>query len=138
MKVIIKQELNRPPSIIFPVGNYTIENILEELEKESSIYVVTELISYDYSFWDAYEFDKELGAKINIEKAKEIQKNKWRDARKKIFEKLDIDFMLALEKGDIEQQKIIAQKKQELRDITKTILPDDLEEMKLILPNILN
>jgi hypothetical protein len=75
--------------------------------------------------------------KVNIDKAKEVQKNKWRDARKKRFETLDLQFMLALEKGNVEQQKIISNKKQQLRDVTNTSLSDNLEEIKITYPNIL-
>ena len=37
---------------------------------------------------------------INLDKAKEIQKNRWRTARKPILEKLDTQFMGAVETGD--------------------------------------
>jgi len=57
--------------------------------------------------------------KINIEKAKEIQKNKLREARKPLLEKLDVDFVKALETG--EDTIPIAIQKQALRDVTNIV-----------------
>lgn len=57
--------------------------------------------------------------KINVDKAKEIQKNMMRVVRKPLLEKLDVDFVKALEIGsDLEEIKI---KKQELRDVTNLV-----------------
>lgn len=138
MKTIIKKELNGFPSVTYPVGNLTVEECLELLTSDGLEYVIIDNVEYDSEFFpNAYEFDKEVGVKLNIEKAKEVQRNKWREARKKRFEKLDLDFMLSLETENIEMQKTIKQKKQELRDVTKTILSDDLEEIKVTWPNIL-
>jgi hypothetical protein len=57
--------------------------------------------------------------KINIDKAKEIQKNKLREARKPLLEKLDVDFVRALELGG-DTASIAAQKKA-LRDVTNIV-----------------
>jgi hypothetical protein len=57
--------------------------------------------------------------KINLDKAKEIQKDKMRMVRKPLLEKLDVDFVKALELGtDTEEIKI---KKQALRDVTNIV-----------------
>lgn len=58
--------------------------------------------------------------KINLDKAKEIHKQNIRRIRKKEFEDLDIQFMKAVELGDTEKQNEISQKKQILRDLTKS------------------
>lgn len=138
MKTIIKKELSGLPSVTYPVGNLSIEEGLELFTGDGLEYVIIDNVEYDSDFFpNAYEFDKEVGIKLNIDKAKEVQRNKWRDARKKRFEKLDLQFMLALEKGDTELQKIISTKKQELRDLPNTFLPDNLEEIKSTWPNIL-
>lgn len=137
MKILVKKILNDKISIIFPFKDFTIEETLEKIKTDGEEYTIVDNLCIDREFYDAYEFDKEYGVKLNLEKAKEVQRNKWRDARKKRFEKLDLQFMLALEKGDTELQKIISNKKQELRDITKTFLPDDLEEIKISWPNSL-
>jgi len=57
--------------------------------------------------------------KINIDKAKEIQKDKIRQVRKPILEKLDVDFVRALEVGD--DTASIAAQKQALRDVTNIV-----------------
>ena len=57
--------------------------------------------------------------KINIDKAKEIQKDKLRVARKPLLEKLDVDFVRALELGG--DTASIAAQKQALRDVTNIV-----------------
>jgi len=57
--------------------------------------------------------------KINIDKAKEIQKDKIREARKPLLEKLDVDFVRALEFGN--DTAPIATQKQALRDVTNLV-----------------
>jgi hypothetical protein len=57
--------------------------------------------------------------KINVDKAKEIQKDKMRAVRKPLLEKLDVDFVRALELGtDTEEIKT---QKQALRDVTNLV-----------------
>ena len=77
---------------------------------------------------------------INLDKAKEIQKNRWRTARKPILEKLDTEFMRAVENGDTAKQQQIVAKKQALRDVTTTDLSTITtpEQLKNVWPDILN
>lgn len=77
---------------------------------------------------------------INLDKAKEIQKNRWRTARKPILEKLDTQFMRAVETGDTSKQQQIATQKQSLRDVTTTDLSSVTtpEELKNVWPDILS
>jgi hypothetical protein len=77
---------------------------------------------------------------INLDKAKEIQKNRWRTARKPILEKLDTQFMRAVETGDTAKQQQIATQKQSLRDVTTTDLSSVTtpDQLKTIWPSILN
>lgn len=77
---------------------------------------------------------------INLDKAKEIQKNRWRTARKPILEKLDTQFMRAVETGDTAKQQQIATQKQSLRDVTTTDLSSvtNTEELKNVWPDILS
>lgn len=57
--------------------------------------------------------------KINVDKAKEIQKDVIRYKRESLFKNLDVDFQRALETGsDI---KDIVAKKQALRDVTDLV-----------------
>jgi hypothetical protein len=76
---------------------------------------------------------------INLDKAKEIHKNKLRTARNPILSKLDIEFQRALETGA--NTASIVEQKQELRDITKhpdLLSATDIEEIKAFWPEILN
>ena len=57
--------------------------------------------------------------KINLDKAKEIQKDKIRQVRKPLLEKLDVDFVRALELGG--DTASIAAQKQALRDATNIV-----------------
>jgi len=57
--------------------------------------------------------------KINLDKAKEIQKDKLRAARKPLLEKLDVDFVRALELGG--DTTPITTQKQALRDVTNIV-----------------
>ena len=77
---------------------------------------------------------------INLDKAKEIQKNRWRTARIPILEKLDTQFMRAVETGDTSKQQQIATQKQSLRDVTTTDLSSVTtpEELKNVWPDILS
>ena len=75
---------------------------------------------------------------IDINTAKAIWKDRFRQARKPILEKLDVEYMRALEAGDTQKQQEIATKKQALRDVTNTSLPDNLEDIKNTWPDVLN
>ena len=76
--------------------------------------------------------------KVNLDKAKEIWLNDYRIARTPLLAALDVDFMRAVEAEDLELKKEIASKKQALRDVTLTPLPDDLAGIKATWPDILN
>ena len=73
---------------------------------------------------------------VNINKAKEITKDKLREERKPLLEKLDVDFQRALETG-ADTSDIVA-KKQTLRDAPAQV--DNLttvEELKAVtLPDV--
>jgi hypothetical protein len=73
-----------------------------------------------------------------MEKAKDIWKNKLREARKPLFTELDLAFMKAIERNQDTTE--IAQKKQALRDVTDH--PDieaatTTEELKAVWPEVL-
>lgn len=79
---------------------------------------------------------------INVEKAKEIKKSRIREERNPLLAQLDVEFMKAVEMGDIQKQQEIALKKQELRDITKhesLLNASTVEELKALnLEKLLN
>ena len=70
---------------------------------------------------------------INLEKAREIHKNKIRIAREPEFAKLDTAFMRTVETGDTRKRAAITQQKKALRDATKNPAIEEatlLEEIK--------
>ena len=75
----------------------------------------------------------------NLEKAKEVQRNRWRQARQPLLQELDIKFLIASEQEDVGEINIIKEKKQILRDVTLTDLSsvNSLEELKEIWPECL-
>lgn len=73
---------------------------------------------------------------VNINKAKEITKDKLREERKPLLEKLDVEFQRALETG-ADTSAIVANK-QALRDATNQVdTMTTVEELKAVqLPTI--
>jgi hypothetical protein len=77
---------------------------------------------------------------INLNKAKDIHREHLRIERKPLLDSLDVQFMRAVETGDITLQQNIAQKKQLLRDATAS--PDidsaqTVDELKAVtLPTV--
>lgn len=69
--------------------------------------------------------------KINLDKAKEILKDRVRAERAPMLSSLDVEFMRAVEAGDTQKQQEIASKKQSLRDATKSVdLISSVDEIK--------
>ena len=100
-------------------------------------YKIVDSVDIDNDYFNAYEFDAETGAKVNIEKAKAIHLDKFRAARSPKLQKLDIDFIKAVEANDEAKKAEIIAAKQALRDVTLTVLPDDLAGIKATWPDIL-
>jgi hypothetical protein len=61
---------------------------------------------------------------FNLDKAKEIHKDKIRAVRNPLLEKKDVEYIRALEAGDTEKVQQVVAEKQALRDATKII--DDI------------
>ena len=62
---------------------------------------------------------------VNIPKAKELQKERFRQVRKPLLEALDIDYQRADEAGDTSKKTEGATKKQALRDVTNSTTLND-------------
>lgn len=131
--IIYPQEDNKL-AVIIPVGNY--QDAIKDVPEGVEYAVVDDLGSLDDDYFDAFEY-RNMGISCNIDKAKEIHLDKFRIARKPLLESLDIQYMKALESNDPVKAAEIAAKKQELRDVTKTPLPDTLPEIKEVWPSIL-
>lgn len=66
---------------------------------------------------------------INMDKAKDIWRDKIRADRKPMLKKLDLEFMRAVEAGDTAKQQEIASEKQRLRNTTAH---PDIESAKTV------
>ena len=117
----------------------TIEQIAEKDVPKGSDYAIIEAksIPSDLTFFPVWRYNQGQ-VEIDLDGARELWRNKWREARKSILESLDIDFIKAVELGDSVKQTEIAAKKQALRDVTKTpINGTSPEEIKAVWPTIL-
>jgi len=125
---------NGQVAVVIPCGdvNDSIKDVPAGVE-----YKIIESVDIDNDYFNAYEFNAESGAKVNIEKAKAIHLDKFRSARSPKLQKLDIDFMKAVEANDEAKKAEIVAAKQALRDVTLTALPDDLAGIKATWPDIL-
>ena len=136
MSFITYPQPNGQVAVIIPTGD--VYSAVKDVPKNVPYKIVGSL-NIDNDYFNAYEYDETDGAKVNLEKAKAIQKDKWRAARAPKLAKLDIDFMKAVEAGDSQKQSALAAQKQALRDVTNTPLDGTtLEEIKAVWPAILN
>jgi hypothetical protein len=75
---------------------------------------------------------------VDIQVAKKIKLDQFRQARKPLLEQLDVEFMRAVELSNAAKKKSIAAKKQQLRDVTSIELPNDVDELAKFWPDVLN
>lgn len=142
MKVIIaKNPKDGSVCVLTPSNNneddaqlLLLANQVFSLDYQRKIIENSLLFFVDEIFFDALEYET---LQINILKAKKIWLDYYRRARNPLLASLDVDFMRAVESNNTELQKQIATKKQTLRDVTKTDLPDTLEGIKSAWPEIL-
>jgi hypothetical protein len=121
------------------------ENKISELQEQSIDCFMIEMSAipqYIFDYQEAFLFnskDKTVeNLLINFEKAKQLVKDKWRIARGPLLEKLDVEYMKALEQGNTELQASIVNQKQQLRDITNLEMPNDFQVIIHTWPEILN
>lgn len=138
MSLITYPQENGQVAVVSLATGVTIEDAISSSIPANTPYKVVESLAIDDSYFNAYEFNAVTGAEVNIEKAKAIHLNKFREARKPKLEALDVQYMRALEVNDSAKAAEIALSKQALRDVTLTALPDTLPEIKAVWPDILN
>lgn len=119
-----------------PNCNKSLEELVDKVAPKDAIshaIVDESVFPQDKEYRGAWEFD---GKKVvhNLDKAKEIHKEKLRFMRNEKMSKLDVEYQRADEKGDQAEKKSIGSKKQKLRDITKN--PEisaarSIEELKM-------
>jgi hypothetical protein len=135
MPFIIYPQSDNKLAVIIPTGDY--KDAIKDVPEGVEYAVVDDLASLDNEYFDAFEYQN-MGISCNIDKAKAIHLDKFRAARKPLLESLDVQYMKTLEANDSVKAAEIAAKKQDLRDVTKTTLPDTLPEIKNTWPAILN
>jgi hypothetical protein len=138
MSFIIYPQQDNKLAVIIPADpSLSIEEIAAKDVPAGVAYKIVDSLDIENDYFNAYEFHEEDGAEVNIDKAKAIHLDKWREARAPKLASLDIAYSRADETGDISQKAEIASQKQALRDVTKTPLPNTLPEIKATWPDIL-
>jgi hypothetical protein len=86
------------------------------------------VLQNDLEFFDAWDIDTQANKiTVNMPKARNIWRSQLRIHRSKEFNKLDVEFMKAIEDGNSYVQTVIAQKKKKLRNITAHPVIDQSE-----------
>lgn len=139
MSFITYPQSNGRVAVVVPVDeSLTVEQVALKDVPAGLPYKIVASLDIDSDYFNAYEFDQSLGAVVNIDKAKAIHLNKFREARIPLLANLDVAYMKALEVEDHSAAAAIAIKKQELRNVTKITLPDNLADLTATWPAILN
>ncbi len=143
MKIIYETE--NGISIIHPTGELSIEEVFNkdvpEKYKHTAQIVEDEFIPTDRTFRNAWEFAgvdlvNKTAVRINIDKAKEIHKERLRAERKPLLEAQDVLFMMSLEMNDDKKKSEVLTEKQRLRDITKLVDKcETIDEIKSVTIN---
>lgn len=119
MNVIIYTNESGGVSVCTPTGELDIEAVKTKDTPEHSIIVdASTLPNADNDFFDAWELNGET-VTVNLDKAKNITKNRLRAERAPLLAAQDVLFQRALETG-ADTSAIVAEK-QRLRDITKLV-----------------
>ena len=120
-KRIIYTQANGQVAVIVPApkSGLTIEEIaLKDVPKGTEYEIVDAAELPERTFRNAWRKNgKAVG--IDMSEARDIHRNTLRELRNPLLEKLDVDFMQAIEANDKEAQAVIANEKQALRDVTK-------------------
>ena len=98
--------------------------------------VEPDVVPKDRAFRNAWKLENK-SITVDIPKAKEIWKNKMREARAPKLLSLDTEYMRADEKGDAVKKADVAAKKQLLRDITThpdLLAAQTADEIKAVWP----
>lgn len=135
MPFIIYPQQDNKLAVIIPTG--AVEDCIKDVPEGAPYAIVDSLEGVDNDYFDGFVYaDGEAVA--DIARCKSIHLDKFRAARVPKLQKLDVDYMKAIETEDSVKAAQIAVQKQELRDVTKTPLPDTLPEIKEVWPDILN
>lgn len=134
MKVIIYKNDNDGMSVVYPVyqpewdqekqdkflsliQNKDVPKMTDGSTRASWLIEIEETSKLRY-LRGAWKVDDSGQIFFDRNKGEELKKEQFRNLRKPLLEKLDVQFMRALEVGDTSTIQIVTQKKSELRDIT--------------------
>jgi hypothetical protein len=138
-KVIIYNQENGIMAVCVPALNsgLTVEQIAEkDCPEGAKIIDRTDLDSLDNAFRNAWSCDADMNPTIDMEKARNVWRDKIRIARKPKLEELDIEYMRKQEAG--EDTSAIVTKKNKLRDFpakAEIESASTVEELKAIWDN---
>jgi hypothetical protein len=134
MNIIIYQDQDGV-AVIHPAEGTTVEQMVAAVPVGAPYAAMQhEDLPEDRYFREAWTLG-ETGLVVDIEKAKDIQRDHWRRLRAPKLAALDEAFMRALEEGQSTAEIVAA--KNALRDVTETELSGSLEEIKANIPTIL-
>lgn len=137
MKQVIVFKDKTGVGVVVPVQATTVDQLLKAVpEGAEHIVINRSSLPKDRYFRDAWDI-KDGKVVVDVEKAKDIQRDHWRKLREPIIKRLDLQFMKALESGDEKLISEVTAKKNALRDVTNTPLPNDLKKIKATIPSIL-
>lgn len=136
MAKIIAYSNNGKVGILIPASDFNLQDY-GSANFENFIIIDDSELPADKTFRNSWVLGS--GIEIDIESAKNEWKDKWRDARKPKLDLLDVEFIKAVESGNLQKQSEISAKKQALRDVTLTPIPGTTpEEIKSVWPEVLN
>jgi hypothetical protein len=118
MQAIIFTNDNGGVSTCIPTGEISIEAVMDKdvpKGKGARIVNLADLPNQYNDFYDAWEMDA-TSVTVNLDKAKELTKNRLRMERAPLLEAQDVAFQRALESG-ADTTAIVAEKNR-LRDVT--------------------
>ena len=125
------------PAPKFLASGGTIDDLLiksvPENCKDSADIVDVDTVESDRTFRNAWVTEKGKSTEVDLAKAKDIAKDKVRQARTPKFQELDIAYQRADEAGDSDAKTAVATKKQTARDATadtKITNADSVDNLK--------
>ncbi|XHR29911.1 MAG: hypothetical protein ACFUZC_05020 [Chthoniobacteraceae bacterium] len=138
MKTILYPQTDGKLAVVYPTSSADIAAEAVKVVPSGTAYLVADMPSIDHAFFGAYTFDATAGAVFDAAAAGEIQRNRWRTARKPLLAALDVAWMKALESGDTATQTSVTAQKTALRNVTATEISGTTPaEIKAAWPEIL-
>lgn len=107
-------------SVVVPTGEVPIEQLVKQVVPVGAAYKIVDSneISSDRSFRNAWVF-KDQKIDVDLPKAIALTQSRIREQRVSEFQKLDQEFMTAVEDNNSASLKQVADKKKALRDATQ-------------------